>query len=97
MRASPFDADHRHQFRDFFCQTGLLGRIDDSANVLVGEGGFFGDAAHGRASDEYSLLRQVIDDLAASPSLQSFVAAHTPARAVTGGTKGALLVPRYTG
>ena len=41
-----FDADDRPEACDAFGKSGVLGRQDDGADILIGAGGFLGDAAH---------------------------------------------------
>ena len=46
---SPFsalDANERRESRHALGKSCMLGRQDDSADVLVGAGGFLGEAAH---------------------------------------------------
>jgi hypothetical protein len=61
----------------------MLGRSDHGADVLVGAGCFLGDSAQRRRSDENAGCREIIDDLAAAPSLERCVAGERPAGAMT--------------
>jgi hypothetical protein len=63
----PFDADERPQTSDAFGKSGLFGRQDDSADILVGAGRLLSDAAHRRATNHDSPRCKIIDDLAPAP------------------------------
>src|SRR4030095_11522260 len=54
----------------------LLRGIDDDGDVLVGAGGLFGDAAHGRTADQHAARRELVDHVPPLLRTRGLSAAH---------------------
>ena len=71
-------------------------RLDHRPHVLVGAGGFLGDAAIGWTADEDTAAGEMLDHVVAAPLFERLMTAHTPAGAMAGGTEGQLFALHRT-
>src|SRR3972149_6717669 len=87
-------ADLRAGEGDAAGEASLFGGFGDLVDILVGAGGFFGGAAHGPGADEDAPSGKFIDEGAALPVTEGFVAAHRSAGAMRRRREGHLLALR---